>query len=183
MLDPDGRGFIGDRSDPTIAIPARAFRRVPFWAVFVLITSVYACSIYVNLSFAVKNSADYRFFPPFQRHVNANENRDLAAENFNIARSLVAGEGFADPFPGRRGPTAWMAPALPTILAGLLWVCDGSRDAVMAGGVFLQVSVLIGTGLLVVALALKTTSRVGAGLTVPARPTGAAGKITATATR
>ncbi|HEV3115615.1 MAG TPA: hypothetical protein VGY58_01095, partial [Gemmataceae bacterium] len=141
---------------------------MPLWAILVLITCVYACSIYVNLSFAVRNSADYRFFPPFQRHVNANYNDDLAAENFNIAKSLVAGKGFAHPFPEPSGPTAWMGPALPGIEAGLLRLCAGKREAVSAAVVFLQINVLMGTGLLVLALILKTTRRIGVGLALAA---------------
>src|SRR5712691_9817101 len=102
-------------SDPTSPL-------VPRRAIVVLIGAVYACAIYANLSFAIKNSADYRFFPPFVPHVNMNLNHKLSAENFNIARSLVAGKGFAHPFPQPAGPTAWMAPVLPGILAALWWV-------------------------------------------------------------
>src|SRR5437016_12713067 len=107
------------------AAPGLTARRIPLRAVLGVIALIYGCSIYVNLSFAVRNSADYRFFPPFQRHVNANDNDDLAAENFNIARSLVAGKGFAHPFPAPSGPTAWMGPALPGIEAGLPGSCAG----------------------------------------------------------
>jgi hypothetical protein len=153
-------------TDPTSALPPDPARRVPLAAVVVLITAVYACAVYANLSFAVTNSADYCFFPPFQRHVNANRNHDLAGENGNIARSLAAGKGFAHPFPTPAGPTAWMPPAFPALLAGLLWACAGNGDAVMAVVVFLQVAVLIGTGLLVLALARQTTRRVGAALAV-----------------
>jgi hypothetical protein len=140
--------------------------RVPLSAVVVLVTAVFACSAYANLSFAVTNSADYRFFPPFLRHVDANRNRDLGSENGNIARSLAAGQGFANPFPAPAGPTAWMPPAFPAVLAALLWVCGGSTDAVLAAVVLLQAAVLIGTGLLVLALAGQTTRRPRAGLTV-----------------
>ncbi len=58
-----------------------------------------------------------------------------------------------------------MPPILPTLLACLLWACDGDRDAVMAVIIFLQVAVLIGTGLLVLALARQTSRRLGAVLT------------------
>src|SRR5205814_376345 len=111
-----------------------------------------------------RNSAHYRFFPPFQRHVNANHNHHLGGESFNMARSLAAGRGFASPFAYPSGPTAWHPPVLPLILAGLLQVCGGSRDGVMAVVVFLQVLVLIGTGVLVLALIRKTTRHIGPGL-------------------
>src|SRR5947209_3999081 len=114
----------------------------PLLPLLVFVGCVYGCAIYANVPLAMRHSADYRFFPPFKRHVNANANRDLACENFNIARSMLAGKGFAHPFVGQTGPTAWMPPILPSILAGLLWVCDGSRDAVVALVVFLQVNAL-----------------------------------------
>src|SRR5262249_20767199 len=121
------------------------------------------CSAWANLSFAVTNPAYYRYFPPFQAHVNANNNRHLGGESINMARSLVAGEGYSHPFDGPTGPTAWQPPFLPTLLAGLLCLRNGSRDAVMAIVVVLQVLVLIATGLLVMALARQTGQRLGAG--------------------
>jgi prepilin-type N-terminal cleavage/methylation domain-containing protein len=128
----------------------------------VLAAAVMACSAYANLAFAVKKPADYRYFPPFERGNNANDNRHLGAEYFCIAQSLVAGEGFASPFKEKTGPTAWMPPVLAVIEAGLLWLCDGNKDAVTAIVVFLQVYVLIGTGLLVLALVRRTAWRLGA---------------------
>jgi hypothetical protein len=129
-----------------------------------LIVAVYACSVYANLSLVVQNSADYRFFPPFLRHVNANHNHYLGGESFNMARSLVAGKRFASPFDYPSGPTAWHPPVLPLMLAAFLGACGGSRDGVMAVVVFLQVLVLIGTGLLVLALARQTARRIGTGV-------------------
>jgi hypothetical protein len=123
--------------------------------------AICACSIYANLSFAVKDPAAYRFFPPFLARVNRNQNRHLGAEYFNIARALAAGKGFANPFGRQTGATAWQPPLLPALLAGLLWACDDNPDAVMAVVIFLQVATLIGTGLLVLALARQTTQRVG----------------------
>jgi hypothetical protein len=130
---------------------------IPPRVVLGLAAAVFACSAYANLSFLVKDPADYRFFPPFKAHVNANSNTHLGAEYFNIARSSLAGDGFAHPFDRPTGPTAWQGPVLPVILAGLLWVCDGSRAGVTGAVVLLQDLALIGTGLLVVALARQTT--------------------------
>jgi hypothetical protein len=127
--------------------------RVPILPAIVLIAAVVGCSVYANLSFLVTSKADYRFFPPFERYVNANRNDHLGGEYFNMARSLVAGEGFAHPFDRRTDLTAWQPPVLPVILAGFLWMCDGSRTEVMKVVVVLQVCVLIGTGLLILALA------------------------------
>jgi hypothetical protein len=153
-------------TDPASKLSPVATRGLPPPAAAALVAAVLACSAYANLSFAVRDPADYRFFPPFLPRVNANRNHDLGAENGNIARSLAAGKGFAHPFPAPSGPTAWMPPAFPAVLAGLLWACGGSGDAVMAAVVFLQAAVLIGTGLLVLALARQTTRRVGAGVAV-----------------
>ena len=139
---------------------ATSARRFPLLALMVLITAIFGCSIYANLSFAVTDKKDYEYFPPFKPRINANWNHHLGAEYFNIAKSMYAGKGFSNPFTNlESGPTAWMPPVLPTILAGLLWMFDGDRDTVMAVVIFLQVFVLIGTGILVLALVRKTCSR------------------------
>jgi 4-amino-4-deoxy-L-arabinose transferase-like glycosyltransferase len=39
-----------------------------------------------------------------------------------IASALAGGRGFSDPFVGQTGPTAWLAPAYPLILAGIFKV-------------------------------------------------------------
>jgi hypothetical protein len=126
-----------------------------------VIVAVVACAVYANLAYAVTDKADYRFFPPFLPHVNNNGNVNLGGEYFHIAHALAAGRGFADPFGERTGPTAWQPPLLPAVLAGILWLSGGDRRAVIAVVVCLNVLVLVGTGLLVLALARQTTSRVG----------------------
>lgn len=55
----------------------------------------------------------------------------LGAEYDSIARAIYSGRGFADPFEIQTGPTAWMPPVLPTVLACGYWVTGGDRDAVM----------------------------------------------------
>jgi hypothetical protein len=129
----------------------------------VLAIAVVACAVYANLSFAVTNKANYRYFPPFLPHVNGNGNRALGGEYFNMAQALAAGQGFANPFGTRTGPTAWQPPVLPAVLAGLLWLSGGNHPFVIAVVVCLNVVVLIGTGVLVLNLVRQTTSRVGIG--------------------
>jgi hypothetical protein len=149
------------KPQPKARLPVPS-RPLPIRAALVVTLVVLGCSMYANLSFAVTDPAAYRFFPPFKPFENANLNR-LGGEYFEIAKSIAAGDGFSSPFKEPTGPTAWMPPVLPLLLAGLLWVCDGNPDAVAAVVVFLQLCVLIGTGLLVLALARQTTRRVGAG--------------------
>jgi hypothetical protein len=145
---------MSSRSSGPPPIPVRRF---PILAVLFLSTVVFGCSIYANLSYAVTHRANYRFFPPFKPDVNANMNNHLGAEYLHIGRALARGKGFANPFGVQTGPTAWMPPVFPCILATLLRVCDSDRDAVMAVVIFLQAFVLVGTGLLVLALARQTT--------------------------
>lgn len=132
------------------------------WVVLFLITAVVGCSFYANLSLLVKDSALYRFFPPFQRNVNRNHNDHLGAEYYSIARAIVAGRGYADPFRAETGPTAWMAPVLPCLLAGLHWVTGGDKEAVTALMILLQDLALIASGIMVVALTRRFTGWVWA---------------------
>jgi 4-amino-4-deoxy-L-arabinose transferase-like glycosyltransferase len=44
---------------------------------------------------------------------------DFGAEVGRIARALVEGHGYADPFLGRSGPTAWIGPVYPLIVAAM----------------------------------------------------------------
>ncbi len=148
---------------PTASTPA-PLRPIPFRAVLVLTVVVVACAIYANLAFTVKDRANYRYFPPFLPYVNGNGNWGLGGEYFHIAQALAAGQGFANPFRDRTGPTAWQPPILPGFLAGLLWLLDGERPFVIAVVVCLNVVVLIWTGLLVLTLAQQTSARVGVGL-------------------
>jgi hypothetical protein len=147
---------------PANAAPRVPVALIPLRAIGLVALSVAACSVWANLAFAVTNPVNYRYFPPFKQYVNTNANDHLGGEYFNMARSLVAGEGFANPFDRRTGPTAWQPPVLPALLAGLLWIAGGSRTAVMVCVIVFQDCVLIGTGLLVLALARQTNRRLGA---------------------
>jgi hypothetical protein len=136
---------------------------IPLSVLLALTLVVVACAIYANLALAVSNSSSYRYFPPFLPHVNSNGNWGLGGEYFKIAQALAAGEGFANPFGDRTGPTAWQAPVLPCFLAGMLWLSGGDCSFVVAVVVCLNVLVLIGTGFLVLTLSRETTSRLGLG--------------------
>jgi hypothetical protein len=84
-----------------------------------------------------------------------------SGEYFNVARSLSSGRGFAHPFGDRVGPTAWVAPGYAGLLAGLYLLGDGDRGVVTAALRICHVGVLIGSGVLVLALARRTTWRLG----------------------
>jgi hypothetical protein len=43
----------------------------------------------------------------------------LGAEHRCVAKAIASGEGFSNPFHDSSGPTAWIAPAFPYLLAGL----------------------------------------------------------------
>jgi hypothetical protein len=94
----------------------------PRKALVLLAVFIALCAGYANLSFFVHHPADFRFFPPFQAGYNRNSNRHLGAEYMNIARALVGRRGFSDPFAAGTGPTAWMPPVYPVLLAALLWL-------------------------------------------------------------
>lgn len=116
-------------------------------------------ALYVNHVYSVKDPANYRFFPPYQPLANRVFNEHLGAENFEIAKSVHRGDGFASPFRGETtGPTAWMPPALPSILTALLWVHAGDQDDVIDSVVALQTLALMAMAIVVLAVALRTTS-------------------------
>jgi len=54
----------------------------------------------------------YRF-PPYTDHFS------FGWEAGHIARALATGYGYAEPFLGHTGPTAWLPPAYPLFLAGI----------------------------------------------------------------
>ena len=77
----------------------------------------------------------------------------FGAENDSIAVSLRRGRGFADPFITPTGPTAWMPPAMPVVLAAMYGVLGDDRDAVALAfwGFQLAVYAALGTSLVLFA--------------------------------
>jgi hypothetical protein len=122
----------------------------------VVVFAVVAMTLYANASLWVTDSKDYRYFPPFQRNYNQYDIKHLGAEYNHIADALVAGRGFADPFPAHTGPTAWMPPILSWILAALKWDSDGDVNYVKTAVIVLQGLTLIGTGIVLVAVGRRT---------------------------
>src|SRR5262249_55737090 len=101
---------------PLLALRAQGIG-LPIVTALLLTAGIFACSIWANLAFAITNPDSHRFIPPFKSGVNVNANKHLGGEYYDIAQSLVVGEGFAHPFDQPTGPTAWQAPVLPAILA------------------------------------------------------------------
>jgi hypothetical protein len=84
--------------------------------VLVIVAAVLAGSLHASLAFLVSTPSHYRFFPPFEPGQNRNEIQHLGGEYYNIAGALTSGRGYADPFPVKSGPTAWMPPVLAYLL-------------------------------------------------------------------
>jgi hypothetical protein len=130
-------------------------------AALVIVVAVLGCSLYANLALLVRNPAGFGFFPPFESGKNLLKVDHLGGEYYSIAGALVSGRGFADPFQEQTGPTAWMPPVLCWVMAALRWATGSDRELVTAVIILLQDLTLIGTGLLVIEFARRTTGRVG----------------------
>ena len=95
--------------------------------------------------------ADWKYHDPQQlTWLRLDSNFHLGTEYDEIARAIRSGRGFSDPFKVESGPTAWMAPVLPYVLAGLYWVFGDNRETVVELVLLIKALVLVLTGLLVV---------------------------------
>ena len=82
---------------------------------FTSISAITAVALILRVGFAVEYSSRY------SRH--ALGVLPFLFESGNIAFSLATGHGFSSPFRVPTGPTAWMSPVYPLLLAGVLRVC------------------------------------------------------------
>ncbi len=72
----------------------------------------------------------------------------LGAEHNQIAIAIYHGHGFSNPFRVRTGPTSWMPPVLPYLMAGLYWIGRGSESFVIHCMLLANaVAVLISSGI------------------------------------
>ncbi|SRR6056297_2076768 len=69
------------------------------------------------------------YTPPFTFSTHRTGPLLLGAEHRNVAVSLYENHRFADPFGDPTGPTAWVAPLFPFVLAAGLFVSGGSVPA------------------------------------------------------
>lgn len=121
----------------------------------IIATAVAAMSLYANAPLLLDGPIDLRYFPPFDG-TNQNDVGHLGAEYNRIAVALVNGRGFADPFPARTGPTAWMPPVFSWILAAVRWDTGGDITQIKTAVVVLQDLALVATGWLVVGVVRRT---------------------------
>ncbi len=77
----------------------------------------------------------------------------LGYETRNVAEALRSGRGFSDPFGIATGATAWKAPAVPSVFAGLMWLFSDDRAAVVEAVLLLHALAVFSTGAMVVWLA------------------------------
>jgi hypothetical protein len=127
---------MGIKAHQTIVTVSTQSLRIPFKALFLLVPFIFACSFLV-LESNLKT---------------ANQNGKIGGETYRIARSLVAGDGFASPFAQPTGPTAWNSPVFPLFIAVLMWMFDSNVEALTVARMFVDAYVLIGTGLLIAAM-------------------------------
>jgi hypothetical protein len=95
----------------------------------------------------------------------ASHRQHMGAEYFAVARALVDGRGFSDPFGEPTGPTAWVPPFYPALLAGLLHLLERKSLVGEVIVVFTNFS-LIFAGTTSYALARRCCSVLPASLTV-----------------
>jgi 4-amino-4-deoxy-L-arabinose transferase-like glycosyltransferase len=86
----------------TFSAPQSTFRApwTIFWVAFLVRVA------YVTVAHTYK-------FRPYEDHFQ------FGWEMTRIARALVTGRGYADPFDGHTGPTTWVTPLYPLLLAGV----------------------------------------------------------------
>ena len=89
----------------------------------------------------------------------------LGGEYFNIAQALVDGRGFSDPFGGQTGPTAWMPPLFPCLLALMLALLQ-DKSLVASAVVLLTNVALVVTGVCLFRVAAQFRPRVSLWLCV-----------------
>ncbi|MGB7343270.1 MAG: hypothetical protein WBD20_03600, partial [Pirellulaceae bacterium] len=89
----------------------------------------------------------------------------LGAEYDEIARAIYNGRGFSDPFGIETGPTAWMPPVLPYLMAAGYLISGGDRQMVMVLFMALQWLAIASSVALVLREAVRL-NRYGWGLAV-----------------
>jgi len=84
-----------------------------------------------------------------------NTNDHLGGEYWLIAKAIVAGKGFSNPFEADTGPTAWTSPVYPFFLALLLGIFK-TKQHVILWILFFKNLILLFTGVLIYEIAKRT---------------------------
>ncbi len=63
----------------------------------------------------------------------------LGQETGNIAYALAIGEGFSSPFRNNTGPTAWLAPVYPLLIAGIFRILGPLSISSLNAAIFLNI--------------------------------------------
>jgi len=136
------------------------------WTIGFLVCFVFGLSLYANTQYFFRtNPEDQVFFPPFKPGVVKIFNHHLGGEYLFIARAIVDGKGFSNPFEVETGPTAWMPPLYPYILAGIIALLN-SKALIVFFVVLFKNIVLVAAGLLIYAIAKKTRTTLRAEVAV-----------------
>lgn len=131
-----------------------------------LFVFIFSLSLYANAQYLVRSR--YRvqaLFPPFQQGVVKIFNEHLGGEYLFIAQAIVDGKGFSNPFQVETGPTAWMPPLYPYILAGIIALLK-SKVLIVCFVVLVKNIVLVAAGLLIYETAKKTRTALRAEVAV-----------------
>ncbi len=134
------------------------------WRAFVplvlLFVTVFSLSGYANAPRLLDNKRLLGYVPPFRAGWDSNLVQHLGGEYLCIARAIASGRGFSDPFGVETGPTAWMPPVYPVLLAALLKVF-GEVQPVVYCVVVLQNLALVFGGWVVLRFSRRTATRPG----------------------
>ena len=106
--------------------------------IFIAFLLVAGFAVWANLPNIISDFNAFELIFPYRKGVNFNISSELGAEYFNLASSMAARHEFANPFAVPTGPSAWMPPLFPALMALLLGI-TGSKSAVVVCMVSLQV--------------------------------------------
>lgn len=113
-------------------------------SVFHLLALITIASVFFGFAwYKARHPSHFRWMMPDMTN-------HLGAEYNCIAKAIYQGRGFSDPFGDQTGPTAWMPPVLPYVLAGSYWLSSGSTKFPIVLMVALQFISILLTGVILV---------------------------------
>ena len=97
---------------------------------------LFICSLIVGAMLIVAYLKS--IYPTWFPWLTMDSRNHLGAEYDCIAQAIRAGRGFSDPFHEPTGPTAWMPPVMPYLMAGIYWLNNDDRQSVIEWMVAMQ---------------------------------------------